>query len=48
MFKTERMMISCKPLYNLSLYDIYSLSQDEEIEGFTKGINYLEVEEEAM
>ena len=41
-------MMSCKPLYSLSLFDINSLSTEEEIEGFSKGIKYPEVEEEAM
>ena len=42
------MMLSCKPLYNLSLSDALTLSIEEEPDSYKKGILYEESDEETM
>jgi hypothetical protein len=47
-FKTDIDMLSCKPLYSLSLIDMNALDDDNDMESKIKGIAYEEDDEEIM
>lgn len=47
-FKASMVMLSCKPLYNLSLSEKLTLSCQEESEAYKKGKKYLDIDEDIV